>query len=193
MQRFFNPQTRKNEYLVIQGHEAVAIDISDALEDIGQALSGSDIVLKYLLVTHAHPSHVSSLPRLKESFGGMFCLHKHDYDMLEKSGGRLEPDLFVKDRQKLPLGDGHIRVLHTPGHTGGSLCFWLEKAKWLFSGSTLLKDGYGKIWGNSSMSLMLFSLKRLNYTLPSETVVYPRTGEPTTIGKEAWLDCLRSH
>jgi glyoxylase-like metal-dependent hydrolase (beta-lactamase superfamily II) len=193
VRRLFGPLSGKNEYLLIQGPEAAAIDIDQSLDELEQVLADADIALKFLLVTHAHGSHIRSLRRLKEKFGGKLCLHEHDYELLKKTDARLEPDLFIRDGQKLPLGEVRIKVLHTPGHTPGSVCFWLERAKLIFSGSTLLKGGYGKIWGNSSMSLMLFSLKRLSYTLSPDTLVYPRSGEPTVLRAEAWIDCLRSH
>ncbi len=59
-------------------------------------------------------------------------------------------------------------------------------------GSSFLKKGYGKIWGPQSMSLMIFSLKRLSYNIPSETTIYTGSGELTTMGDEGWIQCLRS-
>ena len=193
IKQFTAPHFNKNEYLIINGREAAAIDVNEASEDVSRILDDNGIRLKYLFVTHAHPSHIQALPMLKQNTGGTFCLHEFDHDLLVESGTRIEPDLFVKDNMKLMLGDLPLKVLHTPGHTKGSLCFWSEKTDALFSGSTLLNKGYGQIWGNSSMSLMLFSLKRLNYTVSSDTMIYPRSGKITTMGKEAWLNCLRSH
>jgi hydroxyacylglutathione hydrolase len=90
------------------------------------------------------------------------------------------------------LGDSVIRVLHTPGHTRGSLCFYVKDAETLFSGRTLEKDGYGTVSGPTGMSYMLRSLKRINGAIGS-AIVYPGLGESTTMEKEAWLNCLRSH
>ena len=148
--------------------------------------------LKYLLVTHAHRSHLTALPELKANFGAVFCICRQDEALLNTSGVSIVPDLIVKDNSRLRLGDGFIRVLHTPGHTPGSLCFYVKDLDALFSGGTLEKDGYGTIWGPGSMAAMLTSLKRLNGNFCS-AAVYPRRGEPTTMKKEAWLDCLRSH
>jgi glyoxylase-like metal-dependent hydrolase (beta-lactamase superfamily II) len=72
------------------------------------------------------------------------------------------------------------------------VCFYVKDADILFSGRTLEKDGYGTIWGPTSMSHMLLSLRRLNAAIAS-AVVYPGRGESTTMQKEAWLNCLRSH
>jgi glyoxylase-like metal-dependent hydrolase (beta-lactamase superfamily II) len=184
--------SEKNEYLLINHNEAVTIDVSESCDEVLEILHREKLSLKYLLVTHGHRSHLTALPKLKAEVGGTFCLCKDDYDLLKTSGAQIEPDTFVKDNAKLELGDGVIRVLHTPGHTRGSLCFYVKDADILFSGRTLEKDGYGTIWGPTSMSYMLLSLRRLNADIAS-AVVYPGRGESTTMRKEAWLNCLRSH
>lgn len=190
--KFNRPGSDKNEFLLINHNEAATIDVAESCDEVLEVLRREKLSLKYLLVTHAHPAHLTALPKLKAEAGGTFCLCEDDYDLLKASGVQIEPDTFVKDNAKLELGDGIIRVLHTPGHTRGSLCFYLKEADILFSGRTLEKDGYGTIWGSISMSFMLISLKRLNGTIHS-AVVYPGRGEHTTMQKEAWLNCLRSH
>ena len=90
------------------------------------------------------------------------------------------------------MGDVEIMVLLTAGHTKGSVCFWVKAAKALFSGSTLLKKSYGRIWGPSSMSLMHFSMKRLSSTIPAETTIYTGSGELTKMRNEGWIHCMRS-
>ena len=191
--RKFSPAgSDKNEYLLINQNETAAIDVSESCDAVLEILKREKLSLKYLLVTHAHRSHLMALPKLKMEAGGTFCLCRDDIDLLKTSGVRIEPDKFLKDNAKLELGDGVIRVLHTPGHTRGSVCFYVKDADILFSGRTLEKDGYGTIWGPTSMSHMLLSLRRLNAAIAS-AVVYPGRGESTTMQKEAWLNCLRSH
>ena len=191
--RKFSPAgSEKNEYLLINGKEAATIDVCQSCAEVLEVLHREKISLKYLLISHAHRSHLTALPKLKADAGGTFCLCKDDYDLLKTSGVPIEPDTYVKDNAKLELGDGVIRVLHTPGHTRGSLCFYVKDADILFSGRTLEKDGYGTIWGPTSMSYMLLGLKRLDAAIAS-AVVYPGRGESTTMQKEAWLNCLRSH
>jgi glyoxylase-like metal-dependent hydrolase (beta-lactamase superfamily II) len=82
--------------------------------------------------------------------------------------------------------------LLTAGHTKGSVCFWVKTAKALFSGSTLLKKGYGQIWGPSSMSLMHFSMKRLGSIIPAETTIYTGSVELSKMANEGWIHCMRS-
>jgi glyoxylase-like metal-dependent hydrolase (beta-lactamase superfamily II) len=184
--------TGKNQYLLVSAGEAAAIDVSEAYDEVGSILDGMGIGLKYLLITHAHKSHLQALPDLKNKYGGTFCLHEYEYEVLKESETNLEPDRFLKDEEKLQLGDIEIEVILTAGHTKGSVSYYVKKANALFSGSSFLKKGYGKIWGPKSMSLMLFSLKRLSYNIPSETTIYTGSGDLTTMGDEGWVQCLRS-
>jgi glyoxylase-like metal-dependent hydrolase (beta-lactamase superfamily II) len=182
----------KNQYLLVSAGEAAAIDVSEAQDEVGSLLDDMGIGLKYLLITHAHKSHLQALPDLKNKYGGTFCLHEYEYEILKESDTAPEPDRFLKDGEILQLGDIEIEVILTAGHTKGSASYYVKKANALFSGSSFLKKGYGKIWGPKSMSLMLFSLKRLSYNIPSETTIYTGSGDLTTMGDEGWVQCLRS-
>jgi glyoxylase-like metal-dependent hydrolase (beta-lactamase superfamily II) len=137
----------KNQYLLISANEAAVIDVSDAVDDVGKIVTEMGLTLKYLLVTHAHPSHVEALPMLKQNFNGTFCLHEYEYQHLKETDISLEPDRILQDNDSLELGNIAIKVLLTAGHTKGSVCYWVKAANALFSGSTLLKKGYGRIWG----------------------------------------------
>ena len=191
VKRFVSDQG-KNQYLLISGNEAAVIDVSDAADEVGKLIDEMGLTLKYVLVSHAHQSHVAALPRLKEKFGATFCLHEYEYQHLKETDVATEPNQILQDKDILPLGDIEIIVLLTAGHTKGSVCFWVKAAKALFSGSTLLKKGYGRIWGPSSMSLMHFSMKRLGSTIPADTTIYTGSGELTKMENEGWIHCMRS-
>ena len=147
IKNFISPSNNNNSYLLINGDEAAVIDPADAYQDIQDELGKMGIGLKYLLVTHGHKSHFDSAPMLKKDFGGKFCLHKLDVDLLKESGYNLEPDLTVKDNDSFELNDAAIKVQHTPGHTESSICFYVKSIDALFSGDTLLKGEFGRIWG----------------------------------------------
>ena len=182
----------KNQYLLISDNEAAVIDVFEAHREVGKILDIRDLDLKYLLITHGHKLHVQALPWFKENYGGVFCLHEFEYELLPESESSLVADRELKDGSKLPLGDVALEVLLTAGHTKGSVCYYIRGVNALFSGSTLLRKGYGKIWGPNSMSLMLFSLKRLGSTIPAETDIYTGSGELTKMENEGWIHCLRS-
>jgi len=190
IKRFISPPHENNVYLVIDGNDAAIIDVADSFDEISNALNETEVGLKYILVTHGHKSHINSLVNIKKQLGGTICLHRLDSDLLKEIEGNPEPDMFIKDNQKLELGNTVIKVLHTPGHTMGSLCFYVRSANALFTGDTLKKREFGKIWGPHSMGLMLRSLKRLNSIIPPTTTIYPGHGALTTISDEAWLDAL---
>jgi glyoxylase-like metal-dependent hydrolase (beta-lactamase superfamily II) len=179
-----------NVYLLINGQEAAVIDVATSNQDIKNTLDELGARLKYILVTHGHLSHVHSVSQVKKDMGGMVCLHKADAELLKEVDSHLEPDLLLKDNVSLKLGKTTIKVLHTPGHTPGSLCFHIREVKALFTGDTLFKGEFGRIRGPHSMGLMLRSLKRLNSVIPPKTTVYPGHGPSTTMSKEAWLDTL---
>ena len=191
IKRFVSPED-KNQYLLISRGEAAVIDASGSAAEIGKTIEDLGVTLKYLLVTHAHKSHLRALPDLKKRYGGTFCLHEYEFELFKEMDCSLEPDRTINDNDLLPIGDIDIEVLLTAGHTKGSVCYYVKKANALFSGSTFLKRGYGKIWGPKSMSLMLFSLKRLSYNLPAKTKIYTGSGDLTELGNEGWVQCLRS-
>ncbi len=191
VKRFVSEQG-KNQYVLFNGNEAAVIDVSDAADEVSRLIDEMGLTLKYILVSHAHQSHVTALPRLKEKFGATFCLHEYEYQHLKETNVATEPDQILQDKDTLQLGNVEIMVLLTAGHTKGSVCFWVKAAKALFSGSTLLKKGYGRIWGPSSMSLMHFSMKRLGSTIPAETTIYTGSGELTKMKNEGWIHCMRS-
>jgi glyoxylase-like metal-dependent hydrolase (beta-lactamase superfamily II) len=145
-----------------------------------------------ILLTHGHPDHVSGVPALKAAFGCEAAIHPDDREQLEAvlylpGVPDDQPDVVCEqelhDGQMLRLHDLDIEVLHTPGHTRGSVCFRIGPD--LLSGDTLFHRGVGRsdLAGGSFPSLM-FSIEHKLYTLPPETVVYPGHGERTTVDEE---------
>ena len=137
IQRFVST-TDKNQYLLTSAGEAAVIDVSETYDEVCNVLDEKEIKLKYLLITHAHKRHLQALPDLKRRYGGIFCLHEYEFELLQDSDSGLEPDRFVKDKELLQVGNIDIEVLLTAGHTKGSVCFYVKKAAALFSGSTFL-------------------------------------------------------
>ncbi|MBQ2527414.1 MAG: MBL fold metallo-hydrolase, partial [Spirochaetales bacterium] len=99
---------------------------------------------------------------------------------LAKSGFKVPaPDVLLKDNDRI----GPFRVLHTPGHTGGSICLYSQEDKVLFSGDTLFRHSYGRTDLGGSEEQIMKSLRRL-LSLPEDTTVYPGHDEPTIISDE---------
>lgn len=152
--------------------------------------------LKYILLTHGHFDHIYGVPGLREESGAKVVIHENDAGHLldpEKSlaqGNMPEPqipvnaDITVKDGDILKLGNETIRVLHTPGHTMGSVCYILEKDRMILSGDTLfcMTAGRTDFWDGSEEE-MIKSLKKL-IALDGDYRVLPGHNRETTLESE---------
>ena len=136
-----------------------------------------------ILLTHGHFDHVHGLEEIKKRTGAEVWVNEKDVGL--QYGGEIAADEFFKDEQVIMFNDEEIKVIFTPGHTPGSVCFLLGKH--LFSGDTLFKQGVGRtdLPGGNIRELEK-SLQRV-LALPPETKVYPGHGEETTIGNEQFL------
>jgi glyoxylase-like metal-dependent hydrolase (beta-lactamase superfamily II) len=177
--------------------EAIIVDPGDDPGRILQRLRAYDLKVRYLLHTHAHLDHIMGTKLVKQETGAEVLLHSEDdwlYRNLAMQCGMFgwnadEPppvDRHLADGQILTLGSRDIEVVHTPGHTPGSLCFALGgEEPLLFSGDTLFARGIGRtdLWGGSFPQI-LESIRGRLLTRPDPTRVIPGHGPRTTIGEE---------
>ena len=190
-----------NTYILKSKGEAYVVDPAAHVDDIIDALHNNSVVLKGILLTHGHFDHVLSLDALHEKTDAPIYIGTEDAELL--TNGRINAyfEFFGKERTFTPadrqllegdtlkLGNENISVLHTPGHTRGSLCFYTEGS--LISGDTLFAEGYGRydLYGGN-VNQLAESLKRLS-KLPEDTVIYPGHGECSRL-KDAIEKILRS-
>ncbi|MCF8885075.1 MAG: MBL fold metallo-hydrolase [Nitrososphaerota archaeon] len=177
-----------NSYLIISGDRACLIDVSAPLSMVEKFLK--NVKLEYILITHAHMRHIQYLREFRSSINCKICIHKNEVTDFVKVFPDIEPDLKLKHMQDVKITPIEITVYHTPGHTEGSVCFEIRSLKALFTGDTLLKDGFGKIRSPQDMQKIVISLKMLSRSIPPETRIYPGHGEETVMGREVWLDGL---
>ena len=131
-----------------------------------------------ILMTHGHADHWGALGKLRDALGASVGIHLADADMLP-----LTPNFALADGQLIAFGAASVEVLHTPGHTPGSVCFLSDGQ--LFSGDTLFPGGPGATKPPlGDFPLIMRSLRDQLFTLPDETAVFPGHGDPTTIGGE---------
>lgn len=152
--------------------------------------------VKYIINTHGHLDHISGNAKVKEETKAIIAVHYYDADMLtdpEKNLSRMlglniispPADLVLRDGDKLRVGRHEIQVLHTPGHTPGSISLYLGEEKIVFTGDTLFAGSIGRTdLPGSSYEELISSIKKKLLTLPDETRVYPGHGPETTIGVE---------
>lgn len=158
------------------------VDPGDNPNAISNYILRNEFIPKAIVLTHGHPDHTGAVKVLKGQFGIPVMLHQGDIYML-KLINMDKVDRYLVDKELLELGREKLTVIHTPGHTPGSVCVLGDKI--LFSGDTLFKNGVGRtdLPGGSGKELE-DSLKNKIFILPHNTVVYPGHGMETTIGGE---------
>jgi hydroxyacylglutathione hydrolase len=177
--------------------EAVVIDPGDDIEQVRAILSRHNMRVKYIVATHAHIDHVGGIEKLKHATGGTVLMHERDLPLYQNLsiqaawlGVRppevVEVDQFLKEGDALRWGSLALEVLHTPGHSPGSLSLHLpgENSR-IFSGDTLFQGSIGRtdLWGGS-FDEILRSIHNQLLIFPDQTPVFPGHGAPTTIGEE---------
>ena len=135
---------------------------------------------QFLLMTHDHFDHMGGLLELKSALDIPVAAHLADASDLP-----LKPDLFLNDGDEISMGAVKLRVLYTPGHTPGSICFLI--GNYLIAGDTLFPGGPGKTQTPNDFRQIVKSISEKLFGLPEDTKVYPGHGEATTIGREKKL------
>ncbi len=157
--------------------EALLIDAADDADRILAEVG--DARLRAIVTTHGHRDHWRALDAVADATGAPVWLHPADEDLVRRT-----PDRAAEDGKRVGFGQAEVRVLHTPGHTPGSVCLLLGD-RHLFSGDTLFPGGPGNTFGDEdAFRQIMRSLRDKLFTLDDETWVYPGHGDDTTIGDE---------
>jgi glyoxylase-like metal-dependent hydrolase (beta-lactamase superfamily II) len=177
-------------------HEAMVIDPGDDIEDVLALVRKHNLQVKQIVITHAHIDHVGGAMKLRASTGAPILLNQSDYALLKMldvqaawigvpTPGKVEIDRSVSTGETVSAGSHTAKILHTPGHTEGSICLYFEAEKKLIAGDTLFAGSIGRTdLPGGSMQKIMRSLHDTVLALPDETVVIPGHGEVTTIGEE---------
>jgi hydroxyacylglutathione hydrolase len=176
--------------------EAMVIDPGDEIENILDVLSRHRLKVKQIVVTHAHIDHVGGAMRLKRMTGAPILLNQQDQTLLKMLDTQaawlgMDPpekvvvDQNLKDGDKVQAGNITAAVIHTPGHTQGSVCLYVEAHEKLIAGDTLFMGSIGRtdLPGGSYEDIMR-SLHERVLALPDDTEVTPGHGPITYIGVE---------
>jgi hydroxyacylglutathione hydrolase len=194
------PPLSNNVYILYEdgSNDAVIVDVAQGAKALFQRVKELDLKPILIFNTHGHTDHTAEDGLLRTMTNAKLAIHELDAYRLalddEASEGLgikkqpLEPDIQLTNGQEIKFGDRSVlKVVHTPGHTEGSICLYIEKEGQLFSGDTLFQSGYGRVDGFGSDPIaMKISLKKL-LELPGSTDVYPGHGGFTTIQSEMWL------
>lgn len=176
--------------------EAMVIDPGDDIDDVLALIRKHNLQVKQIVITHAHIDHVGGAMKLRAATGAPILLNQNDYALLKMldvqatwigmpSPGKVEIDRSVTTGETVAAGSHSAQILHTPGHTEGSICLYFAADKKLIAGDTLFAGSIGRtdLPGGSTQKIMR-SLHDTVLALPDETVVIPGHGEVTTIGVE---------
>jgi hydroxyacylglutathione hydrolase len=179
-----------------QTREAMVIDPGDQIEDILRILRENKLELKQIVITHAHIDHVGGAMKLKEATGASILMNQNDYALLKlldlqatwigmRPPGAVQIDEAVGPGRVLKVGGISSQVIHTPGHTEGSICVYFPQEKKLIAGDTLFAGSIGRTdLPGGSMEKIMRSLHTHVMALPDDTQVVPGHGPATTIGAE---------
>ena len=166
-----------NAYIVIclDTRNSVLVDAPANAEEIVASLEGTSP--KYILLTHTHMDHIGALSELRSRLRVPLAANAADSKTLP-----FPPERLLNDGDVLSLGRVRIEVLHTPGHTPGSLCF--RVGSYLISGDTLFPGGPGKTGAPSDFKQIVQEITSKIFVLPDDTKIYPGHGSPTELKKE---------
>jgi hydroxyacylglutathione hydrolase len=176
--------------------EAIVIDPGDDIERVIAAFEKHNLTVKQIVITHAHIDHVGGAMKLKKLTGAPILLNENDTALLKmldmqaawvgmKSSGAVAIDSSLSSGDKISVGDINANVIHTPGHTEGSVCIYFPAQEKLIAGDTLFAGSIGRTdLPGGSFDKIMRSLHREVLALPDETLVVPGHGELTTIGEE---------
>jgi hydroxyacylglutathione hydrolase len=174
--------------------EAAVIDPVGDSREIKRIIEENHLKVKYALLTHGHGDHIGALMDIKEQYNAQIGINPEDEDLLSNAEMNMslylsdrkvetKADIYLKDQDVLKLGDKDLVIIHTPGHTKGSVCMLFEKD--LITGDTLFANGVGRtdLYGGDYNALMN-SIKNKLFTLPKDTNIHPGHGSSSTINDE---------
>ena len=177
-------------------HDAMVIDPGDDIADVLAIIQKHNLQVKQIVITHAHIDHVGGAMKLRQATGAPILLNENDYALVKmldvqaswlgmEDPGAVEIDRSVGDADKVEAGPLVATVIHTPGHTEGSICLYFPAEKKLLAGDTLFAGSIGRTdLPGGSFDKIIRSLRGKVLALPDETVVVPGHGALTTIGHE---------
>ena len=179
-----------------QSREAMIIDPGDEIERVLDSVRKHGLKVTLIVVTHAHIDHIGGAAKLKAATGAPVVMNQNDSALLKmlavqamwigmKPPERVKIDSSAGDGDKLRAGNLEASVMHTPGHTEGSVCLYFEPENKLIAGDTLFAGSIGRTdLPGGSFEKIMRSLHQRVLALPDETIVVPGHGELTTIGRE---------
>jgi glyoxylase-like metal-dependent hydrolase (beta-lactamase superfamily II) len=173
-----------NVWLLGDDSQVLVIDAAHDAQAIADAVGGREVLA--IACTHAHDDHVNAAPALSELVGAPILLHPADDELWRLAHEDARPTDTLSDGDVLRVAGTEVRVLHTPGHAPGAVCFHVPDLGVVFTGDTLFQGGPGATGRSySDFPTIIDSIRDRLLTMPSETVVHAGHGDNTQVGAEA--------
>lgn len=196
LQKIVVGELEVNCYIIAErkGGRGIVIDPGDEGRTILDIVNENHLQLVYVIATHAHIDHIGDVEVIQQGSGAQFLLHSLDAPFLKDPGLNLSlmvenqrtfppPQRLVEDGEILKVGDLEIEILHTPGHTPGSISLKINKC--IFTGDTLFAGGVGRTdFLGGDFETLQRSIREKLFTLPQDMRVLPGHGPESTVGKE---------
>lgn len=176
VKRLVGGNLESNGYIIYQkeGGDCYIIDPGYNPEKFIKAAKENKLTIAGILLTHHHHDHVGGVRKIKEAKACPVYMHRDDIDSY-----RDEVDFVVEDGDTIMLDDEAIKVMHTPGHTEGGVCFYSEKSKLAFTGDTVFNVDLGRTdFKDGSARKMEESIRNVVNRWDNETMIYPGHGDP---------------
>ncbi len=181
---------RNNTYIVENQEEKTCfiVDPSTESNKLTDYIDGNNIQLEGILLTHGHFDHIGGVARLKERYGAKVFMHKMDIDFIDnpldfgRKFPRFDVDEIVDDGDEITLCNEKIKVVHTPGHSLGGVCYVCDGV--IFCGDTIFKDGYGRCDLRSGDFTALQNSIQKIFDLQGDYVLLCGHGPSTTLAYE---------
>lgn len=173
-----------NVWILGDSDEVVVIDAAHDAQAIRKAVGDRNVTA--ILCTHSHNDHVNAAPALSDALDAPILLHPDDRVVWDLTHPDREPDGQLEDGETFTIAGIDLQLIHTPGHSPGSVCFYAPDLGTVFTGDTLFNGGPGATGRSySDYGVILDSIAQKLFTLPDETVVRTGHGDGTKIGDEA--------
>ena len=186
-----------NVYFLVnkETKEALVVDPADSAEYIMKQFELRGYKLCGILLTHGHFDHIYGAEHLRKLSGAKIYAYKNEADVLADpfvnrsqvwaDAYTVKPDVLFEDGQEVEMAGMKFRVLHTPGHTHGSCCYYFYEDDALIAGDTLFYESYGRTdLTTGNQDAIIHSLRDILFKLPPQTAVYPGHGDFTDIAHE---------
>jgi glyoxylase-like metal-dependent hydrolase (beta-lactamase superfamily II) len=173
-----------NVWIVGDDRECLIIDPAHDPAAVEAAVAGRKVTA--VLLTHGHDDHIGAVGDVRDRVGAPVYLNREDWMLWERVFPGTEPEHAISDGDTFDVAGARLVALHTPGHSPGSTCFYLQSEGTVFSGDTLFQGGPGATGRSfSDFPTIIESIRSRLLTLPADTVVLTGHGDPTTVGAEA--------